>query len=423
MKVTHRNRWLLAAVVLSLAGTQSLLAAQPRSTGGKPKSAITRSQRSAPRPIADPAMEEMPMGDSRHSGMMHDGGPEGHSHGDWVEDPYVESMDCGDSNCGDCIAHGRCGSSGMFFGGAEYLLVRPRFSEAVAEVRRTITVNEGDESTTQVDQSVEYPYDYQSSYRLFLGYRLCDCGGEVQFTFWRLQGDAEVADGPAEVANGSRIILGQLGNNPCEGEFFRARSSVDANLYDLDFTKCIPLDSSSCCDPCGCPRWDVRWMAGVRIADINRNDHNSVDGSNSEDCLGVGDIDAEFSGAGPRIGLQGRRYLGCDGRMSVYAKGNGAILIGDYDARRVFRNQMGETDPVVTNIQEDHLTRLIPNGEIEVGGSWQIFPHAYLSAGWFFQAWFDLGSSQEIVGSSFGGLDDANILAFDGLFIRAEMMF
>ena len=39
------------------------------------------------------------------------------------------------------------------------------------------------------------------------------------------------------------------------------------------------------------------------------------------------------------------------------------------------------------------------------------------------QAWFDLGSSQQIDGTNFGALDDANILAFDGLFVRGEYMF
>ena len=426
MNATHLSRWLLAAALLLVGGAERALAAQPHSVTKRPKTSVAQKPKSVPRPVADPNYERIPRGRVVDDTSHDDRGALEEPYGDWLDEPtYDDSTECCDDQGSDCCSHGRCGGRGVFYGGAEYLLVKPRFSEAVAEVRRTIVLDETatPETSTQTDQSVEYPYDYQSSFRTFVGYRLCDCGGEIQFTYWRLQGDAEIADGPAQVESGNLIIFGQLGNNPCEGEFFRARSSVDANLYDLDFSRCIPVGGSSCCDPCGCPRWDLRWMAGFRIADINRHDQNLVTGTTSEDCLGVGNINADFTGAGPRVGMQGRRYFGCTGRLSAYAKSNGALLLGGYDVRRVLRNQTVETESIVTTVQEENLTRLIPNAEIELGTSWQLGPHAYFSAGWFFQAWFDLGSSQEIVGSTFGALDDANILAFDGLFARMEMMF
>ena len=50
-------------------------------------------------------------------------------------------------------------------------------------------------------------------------------------------------------------------------------------------------------------------------------------------------------------------------------------------------------------------------------GSWQVAPYAFISAGWFFQCWWDLGQAENITaGTSFGPLDSANILGFDGLF-------
>ena len=66
---------------------------------------------------------------------------------------------------------------------------------------------------------------------------------------------------------------------------------------------------------------------------------------------------------------------------------------------------------------------MIPVTDIEVGGTWQMAPYTYVSIGYFFQGWWDLGQSETIPGTSFSALDTANILGFDGLFIRGEMLF
>jgi hypothetical protein len=46
-----------------------------------------------------------------------------------------------------------------------------------------------------------------------------------------------------------------------------------------------------------------------------------------------------------------------------------------------------------------------------------------VSAGWLFQAWFDLGTS----GGKFDGYytvtENANIMSFEGLFVRGEIAF
>ena len=169
----------------------------------------------------------------------------------------------------------------------------------------------------------------------------------------------------------------------------------------------------------------MQWIAGVRVADINRHDTNEVFGDAGTDCLAEGNINADFSGAGPRVGLLGRRYCGPCNQFSLFTKGTGALLIGQYNIRRALVNEGTDITPAVTTIREDSLARLIPNAEIEVGGTWQVNRHASLSAGYFYQAWFDLGSSPEIVGANldFGNLDDANILGFDGFFARFELMF
>jgi len=59
-----------------------------------------------------------------------------------------------------------------------------------------------------------------------------------------------------------------------------------------------------------------------------------------------------------------------------------------------------------------------------VGGRWQPTYWMELSAGYFFQAWWDLGMTESSVDLGFPVFrDDANIMAWDGFFLRGEMKF
>jgi hypothetical protein len=308
------------------------------------------------------------------------------------------------------------------------LLIRPRLSQGVAEVRRTlVTTQDGttpsDTTSNLIDTSVNYCFDYSSSFRVALGYRLLDCGGDFEFSYWRLTGDAQVSDGPASIEDDELIIAGQLENNPGEGEFFSANTGVTANIYDIDFAKRLALGGPQ--NPCECdfcPRWDLRFLAGVRIGDVSRFNNNAVTDPNG-DIVSLGRIDARFTGAGPRVGIQGRRYFGMCGMVSVYAKGSQALLIGDYDMSRV-RTALGDGEsPTEITSQFDSFCRMIPVTDIELGGTWQVAPYAFVSIGWFWQCWWDLGQAENIDGSNFGPLDSANILGFDGLFLRGELLY
>lgn len=431
--MSRPSYWFSMFVTLAcVAGSSELQAAQP---AGRVRQAMARTaatqrlpaartaQRPTPAvaPTPAPEIEEIPPGTAE---PYHDS-PLLHDSGEFVDGPGGPGcgMPCDDC-CDPCVA----GPRGGFFFGADYLLMKPRLSESVAEVRRTIdNRNDTNPEISQVtDTAVPYPYDYQGSVRAFAGYRLWDCGSQVQFTYWRLRGDASVTDGPANFETGP-IIAGQLENNAPNGGFFSANSDVRANLYDIDFSKCwSPM--GDCCDGCCCPRWDFRYSAGVRIAQVDRHDSNVTTTATGASPT-FGDIDAEFRGAGPRVGLLGRRYFGPCGRLSLFAKGSFALLLGDYEVNRV-RFTPGSTDSTENGVrttiitaQRDDLTRIIPVPEIEVGGTFQVTERFFVSAGWFIQAFADLGSSAQIDGTNFGPLDDANILAFDGLFVRGEMVF
>jgi hypothetical protein len=337
-------------------------------------------------------------------------------------DGFISEGGCSDGSCD--IGCGSC-RKGMWFLGADYLLVRPRLSEGTAAVTTTQTIVENGQTSVETlsDSSINYCFNYASSFRINAGYRLLDCGGDFTFTYWRLTGDASVGAGPGALINQQPSIRGQLDNNPGQGEFFNASTNITANIYDFDFGKTLCYGGPQ--NPCECnfcPRWDMRYFAGVRIGDITRENDNVVTDPNG-DTVSTGDINARFTGAGPRIGAQGRRYFGQCGRWSVFAKGSQALLIGDYEMTRI-RTELssGSTSSDVAS-QYDSFCRMIPVTDIEVGGTWQVTDYCFVSAGWFFQCWWDLGQGEIIGDSNFGPLDSSNILSFDGLFVRSELLF
>jgi hypothetical protein len=68
------------------------------------------------------------------------------------------------------------------------------------------------------------------------------------------------------------------------------------------------------------------------------------------------------------------------------------------------------------------LTRVVPVSEMEVGGTCRLGRHTVVSAGYLFHVWYDLGITQGI-GGNLPSSDTANILSFDGLFVRGEWAF
>jgi hypothetical protein len=343
---------------------------------------------------------------------------------DWENVGGGETCDtCGGDCGGACEARGCLG--GLWYGSVDYLLFRPRMSQAVAEVRRVETSDTSvtPNVSTLTDTVKEYPFEYQSGFRVAAGYRLIDCGGDFQVAYWRMTNDAHYNDGPADINNNNPFIAGNLENNPGTGEFLNSSTGVTANIFDVEFGKFISMGGP--CNPCECnfcPRWDLRFFAGVRAADISRFNNNVVVNDQGEG-QSFGNINARFVGAGPRVGIQGRRYFGQCGLWSLYAKAAQAILIGDYRMGRTLTVPGEDTTPTQITNQFNLFHRTIPVTDIELGGTWQMAPFTYVSVGYFWQCWWDLGQGENIQGTNFGALDSANILGFDGLFVRGEMLF
>lgn len=379
MKITTyvAHRWMLSAVaVLWLSGA-----------------AAAQTQRSS---LAD---DELPISSAiEHAGYI-----------DAAEGAWPLGTEC-NGGCTGCGAAG-CQGGGGFFGGADFLLIQPHFSEAVAFARGSA----GPASLNTDAEPLDFSHD--GSLRAFVGYRDGKGGGEFRFTYWNLQGDTAVGagtPGPGE------FIIDPFGNlfgiDPtggaapfylADGDSIDTRASVDLNIFDIDMGTSVWLKN---------PNWSLDVLAGVRIVDVGQA-YDSVVRDAANNVLAGGDYTVDFTGAGPRLGAGLQRVFGCDRQFSVFGKGAGSLLLGQYDV--TFGTHYGP----FRGGQGEQMTRLIPVLDMEVGGAWKLTDRLTLASGWMNQAWFDLGTSGGSFSGLFTGADDANIMSFSGVFFRAEVGF
>jgi hypothetical protein len=315
--------------------------------------------------------------------------------------------DCGCNECGPC------------FMVVEYLAVRSTFSEATAFIRQDLGAG--------TEEFVPFDFDFESSFRVGGGCRLCRCGEEIRFMYTRFHNDADATAFPGDVV--------PFGADPPPDGRTEIDAEVEANIFDLEWAKTIPLggqaagcgDACGCGDGCGhhCPAWDVTWFGGVRGADVNwERNYTAFDDTD----FPVTDVETEldFDGIGLRTGLEGRRYFFKDGWLSVFGKGSISLLVGDVDI-----NTTRVSDDGVSVVRQFYSNRqLIPVTDLEAGVTAQISCRTAISAGYLMSAWHDLGfrnafdvcdcDGATLLGSKF---DDANILGFDGLFARLECCF
>jgi hypothetical protein len=307
-------------------------------------------------------------------------------------------------------------SATNWFGGADFLYVRPHFSQATAFASAT----EGASSLNVTAQPLEF--DYRPSFRVFAGYRFEDTDTELRFTYTRMTGQTEAGTanvspghffvdpfgnvvGTAVVVDPNSALFGQ---QIVGGDRIQVSAAVDANIFDFDLIKPLVLS---------CGQWELKYTVGVRLADINQSYQSVI--SDSGAFFSGGQYTADFVGAGPRIGFQALRYFGRNRQFSLHADTYGSLLVGEYDTSF----SQTTTAPAFQASQDTNEIRVIPVAETEIGAGWSPFPWMNVSAGWLFQAWFDLGAS----GGTFGGFytvtENANIMAFEGLFVRAEVTF
>ncbi len=304
-----------------------------------------------------------------------------------------------------------CEKSGWFAGG-DYRLVRTHFSEAVAFA--TLSAGAGPQGPALSVTGTDIRFNYQSAFAVWAGYHLNDFS-DVRFTYFHLDSQASVggAAGPGQV------IVDPIGDLAPLGTAINTNASVKLNVFDLEYLRRLED-----------PTWpaSIQYSAGLRFANINQFFEAAISAPGAQISDGV--FRMNWFGVGPYTSITGRIY-GPNRGASLYAKGGAALLVGKNDIV-----QDVSITGILTANQSAGRILVVPVLESELGASWQPNDRWRFSAGWFVQAWFDMGIS----GASFSGAnlpavgfpplqnvfseaDDSSIMAFDGFFFRAEYYY
>jgi hypothetical protein len=354
--------------------------------------------------------------------------------GGMMWDDYGSGPAYGDGCCNDygnpwVPTDGFFGQPGQFFIGGEWLYVRASPSQATSYVE----FNEADLENA-FDKFHQLDFRHESAFRFYGGYRLCDCGEEIRWTYSQYNSNA-FTNVPSSTNDVVILVPFEVVEDPENNGGTIASGDIELRSGDLEYAKTIPLGGPLCCDdscgdPCGCgdpcacacPTWDITWSGGVRFASADLQRSYATFGS-TQSVLTQATSRTSFDGGGPRFGLEGRRYFGTKGMFSAYLKGNISVLLGNVN-NVIQRTSVEEPGQVIS--QRFRNRNVIPVTEIETGLSCCLTKHLDLSAGYFFSAWHDLGFRDEYnafptnLDTSY---DDANILGFDGLFLRVEAGF
>ncbi len=325
---------------------------------------------------------------------------------------------CGNGCIGDCVPCNYFDQCGWYIG-ADYVNARVNFSDPAAIVVRQVAGGGFDLH----DQIIPYETGYQSTYRVNAGYRWGACGESLNFSYFNFN-SATVVNSPD--VNANVVVAGPFALNCNPGEHLRTGLDVSANVYDLDYAKRIPICScnNDPCGGCGCPPWALTWSAGARIGTLDLTSPTQlfdVNGALAVDALS----EVTFRGAGPRVGLEGRRYLGDCARWSVYGKSSLSLLLGHYDVDMRLVDLGGLNGNAR---QELSYTRIVPVIDLEVGLTRQLGKKTMLTAGYFMQTWIDASTVNNLNQPGVGQLapanvDDANMTMFDGFMVRIERVF
>jgi hypothetical protein len=285
---------------------------------------------------------------------------------------------------------------GAFLLGADYLLLKPRRRPTDYAI-----VGPGGSWGPQ-GNIVSVNWDYDSAFRVMLGYRFPGEGWDVRLGYTYLQSDAT----GSVSAPAGQVLLATL-THPSAVVFANQAAGtirLTYNLWDLELGRTF--------HPTECLA--VRAFAGPRIAQIDQKFNAFYDGLDANHDAVLSTLN--FDGAGIRFGADANVNLGHG--LGAYGRGGLSMLAGH------FRSTLGETTnagaTTIVNVT-DRFDKVVPVLEMGLGLSWQ-YHNWRLTAGYEFTNWF--GMSDGI-----GFSDDAHPgkyvrrtgdLSLDGLVLRAE---
>jgi hypothetical protein len=320
---------------------------------------------------------------------------------------------CGCNSCGRDCCDPYFYNTGWYVG-LDYLLLRPNFSSPAAAVERTTVIDPVTNASVITDRIIEYDIDYESSFRVFGGYRWGECGESIEAAYWQVDADESFTSPPATQTLFFASFEQAIADAP--GEVLMTDFDMELNVFDIDYTKRVPIVKGPAgCGEC-CADWDWAWSIGARVADYERQHANRVI-TGAGTLLSTASVETSFTGAGPRAGLEGRRYCGDGGVWSFYGTSHLSLLLGD------FESQSTRTAGITTTNHSEEFIRTVPVAEIEIGASRQIGCRTLLSVGYQFQAWWEIGRFDTILIGDCECLTSSNVFSLDGLFVRLEHTF
>jgi hypothetical protein len=304
-----------------------------------------------------------------------------------------------------------------FVFGADYLLLRPSFSNSTAIYQATAV---GGQSIALTP--LNYDFGYASGVRGFIGYNFSeDTLG--RFSYLGIDAATSVAGtatGNYVGGNGTAYIGPFYTEALPATASITSTSNVSLDLYDLELARRFEIDAETD----GAARWDTAGSAGIRFMDSSVS--TTVDNYCPLCPNYLVTTNRIFQGVGPRLAIQGRRYLGPARRWSAFATGGAALLVGSFsnDATRLTKTvNLLETQSVGG-------TLVVPNFDIALGTSWQWGPRTSISAGWMLMFFGNLGYSETI---DTNGINQGAVatsvpltnssLTYDGAFFRLTHMF
>lgn len=279
--------------------------------------------------------------------------------------------------------------------GAEYLLLRPTLGNDTALYQTTITGGKQLANT-----ALNYDFGYTSGVRGFLGYRLSD-DWLVRFAYLTVGSSAGVAgtsSGNWIGGNGTGFIGPYDTVATVAGQSIQSRMDAGLDVYDLEIAGRV---NATRCDADGRPSpWEAAAAVGLRFADVG------IDSNVFNDQTAVGQLNQVFvttsrgfHGVGPRLALQGRRYLDKRRSWSVFASGAAALLVGSFDntdTRFRRRNEGGGVISTNFQSQRDAGRLVVPNLDLSLGVTWQVGRRTSFSAGWMLMYWGQVGYAEGI---------------------------
>ncbi|MEI7781304.1 MAG: Lpg1974 family pore-forming outer membrane protein [Planctomycetota bacterium] len=298
--------------------------------------------------------------------------------------------------------------------GVDYLLLRSSFSNNTALYQATAT-----NATAIAITPLNYDFGFASGVRGLIGYNFSR-DTAVRFGYLGIDSTDTVmgvASGNFTGGNGTAYFGPFLTQAIPNTAFIRSTANVNLDIYDIELARRFEVDT----EVDEAPRWDTAGSAGIRFADSSVS--TTVDNYCPQCPNYLVTTNRQFHGVGPRIALQGRRYLGERRRWSAFATGGAALLVGNYsnlDTRLTKADNLFESQAVGG-------TLVVPNFDLSLGTTWQWLDRTSISAGWMLMYWGHLGYSETIDNKVPGNITTVPLtnssLAYDGFFFRVTHSF